>query len=132
MPTIDVSGFKQAVSELLGQYGERCVEAAQGAAKETAKEGAKKLKHPPSPINEKGKKSGEYRKHWTSKTEESRIGVSAIIYGNKPTYRLAHLLEFGHALRQGGRSPAIEHIKPVEDWVNKEAVEKLRKKVEAI
>ena len=40
--------------------------------------------------------------------------LAAVLY-NKTDGALTHLLEHGHALRQGGRSPAIVHIQPVED-----------------
>lgn len=130
MATVNVSGFRDAVMELLDKYVEGCTEVVTATVKETAKEGAAKLRRPPSPINPKGKKSGAYAKNWTHQAEEGRLSVNAVIYGKKPTYRLAHLLEHGHALRQGGRSPAIEHIKPVEDWAEEEAVKRIRRKIE--
>jgi hypothetical protein len=37
-----------------------------------------------------------------------------------------HLLEKGHALRNGGRARARVHVAPVQDWMNEE----LRKKIE--
>lgn len=131
MPTVKVGSFKKAVEELLDQYGEGCMEAITETAKETAKDAAKMLRQT-SPVNPKGKKSGAYAKNWTHQVEEGRLSVSAVVYGKKPTYRLAHLLEHGHALRQGGRSPAKVHIKPVEEWIDVEAVKRLKRKIEAI
>ena len=68
------------------------------------------------------KLSGKYAKHWTY----TRTGYCSYkIHVKKPHYRLTHLLENSHALRNGGRSKAIPHIGPVE----KEYVEKFRNKV---
>ena len=93
---------------------------------EVAKEATKKLKAT-SP-----KKSGTYRKGWRYKVEKGRLTVGATIYGEYGTYQLAHLLEHGHALRQGGRSRAIVHIKPVEEWAVDEAIDRTIERLEGM
>ena len=82
-----------------------------------AREAAKKLRQ----TSPKGA-TGEYAKHWTVKVETGRMMVGATVYGDSPTYRIAHLLEHGHAKRGGGRTSPIVHIKPVEEWAIDEAV----------
>lgn len=58
------------------------------------------------------KRSGRYAKNWKVK----KNGRSRTVYNGKPTYRVTHLLEYGHASRGGGRKVgAIPHIKPAED-----------------
>ena len=61
------------------------------------------------------KKSGDYAKSWIAKkVRESSHTLEMVVY-SRNKYQLAHLLEFGHALRQGGRTKAIPHIAPAEE-----------------
>ena len=66
-----------------------------------------------------------YSKNWRV---SDRSGTNYCDYyihnGNKnnPTYRLTHLLEYGHATRNGGRTRAFPHIKNVESWCKTEFV----------
>ena len=48
---------------------------------------------------------------------------------NKTNYRLTHLLEFGHNLKNGEKAKAIPHIRKVEEKMSKEFEEKLKKKI---
>ena len=59
-------------------------------------------------------RTGRYAKSWRAKTtKESATALEVTVYS--PTrYMLAHLLEFGHAKRGGGRVAAIPHIAPAE------------------
>ena len=60
-------------------------------------------------------RSGRYAKSWRRTKQASlRTGDSYRIH-NVKHYRLAHLLEYGHALWHGGRARAIPHIKPAEE-----------------
>ena len=60
-------------------------------------------------------KTGKYAKSWrTKKTKETSTELEVTVYS--PTrYMLAHLLEHGHAKRNGGRVRAIPHIAPAEE-----------------
>ena len=58
--------------------------------------------------------------------------VGATVYGKHGTYQLAHLLEYGHATRNGGRTGANEHIKPVEEWAVEEVQDQIMKAIEGI
>jgi hypothetical protein len=62
--------------------------------------------------------SGKYASGWKSTVEETRMGSTATLH-NAKVPGLPHLLEFGHALRGGGRAPGRVHIKPVEDELTK-------------
>lgn len=118
--------FKDVVGDYLNNtYYPQVVEAVTEVIPEVAKEAVKKLKSE-SP---KGK-TGEYAKKWTSKVETGRITVGATVYGNAPTYRLAHLLEYGHVKRGGkGRVGARPHIASVEEWATEEAYERIMYKI---
>ena len=59
-------------------------------------------------------KTGKYAKSWrTKKTKESSRVLEVTVY-SPSRYMLAHLLEHGHAKRNGGRVRAIPHIAPAE------------------
>lgn len=66
-----------------------------------------------SPVNKKGEKPGQYKKNWKVK-KAKRDGLllhEAVVYNDKPTYRLTHLLENGHIAANGKRVGKKPHIK---------------------
>lgn len=87
---------------------------AQEAVDITAKEAVKELKNAHPAGSGKYGSWNEYNKSWTimKNTVDKRHHRGRTIH-NKDHYRLTHLLEKGHALRQGGRSRAFPHIAPV-------------------
>lgn len=77
--------------------------------------------------NDSPYKTKEYKKGWKRKKTTSGGSVTYKIYNkNKPW--LAHLLEFGHVKRGGGRVEGKPHIRPNYD---KEAPE-LERRIKAI
>ena len=59
------------------------------------------------------KKTGKYAKSWAvKKTRETSDSIRVVVYSKR--YQLTHLLEFGHAMRGGGRTRAFPHIAPAE------------------
>lgn len=73
------------------------------------------------------KLTGDYANHWDRKKD----GENIIIYNKAPDYRLTHLLEFGHAKADGGRVAAHPHIRPVEEQVVNEYVDRVEKAVQS-
>lgn len=71
--------------------------------------------------------TGKYKKSWTVKTTKENANVMEVTVHSKNRYQLAHLLEFGHAKRGGGRARAFPHIAPAEEA----AAELLEREVEA-
>lgn len=109
--------FAEVIKGYLDAYNGLTAEALTTVIPKVAKESAQKLKSV-SP-----KQTGKYASGWTYKVETGRIKVGATVYGNKPTYRLAHLLEHGHLDRTGSRTVGqVEHIKDVEEWAIDEAI----------
>lgn len=115
--------IQRDVNAILGQYSAEVAAVASEVIREVARDAAKKLRQ------EAPKKTGEYAKGWTFKVVKGRISTVATVYGRSPTYRLAHLLEYGHAKRNGGRVEGIEHIKPVEEWAEKEAEDRIIRRI---
>ena len=121
---VDPSGFSIAMNKILDKYGDDVKEVTDRLVKRAGKEARDKLQQT-SP-----KKSGIYAKSWaTAEFESSALGAWVTVY-NKKKPGLAHLLEHGHALRNGGRTKAIPHIKPVEEEVKQELEKNLRQAIE--
>lgn len=57
------------------------------------------------------KDTGKYAKGWTSK-KSTKDGEYKQIVHNKDKPSLVHLLEFGHATMDGGRTEAQPHVQP--------------------
>ncbi|MEF2965037.1 HK97 gp10 family phage protein [Paenibacillus sp. M1] len=60
------------------------------------------------------KESGDYARGWTRKKIVVGGEIRYIVY-NKKKGSIAHLLEFGHAKRGGGRVSGKPHIRPSYD-----------------
>ena len=122
-----VSGFnfENVVDAELLKYTEAVAKATKEVIPKIAKEAAARIrKSAPRGY------SGDYSKSWTSMTEIDRLSAKATVYAKSPGYQIAHLLEHGHALRQGGRAKAIPHIKPVEEWAIEESEKRIREAIE--
>lgn len=110
--TTDLAG---EINKILEEYGDEVNTRMSEVVDKLARKGVKQLRAT-SPVDTGAPKSGSYAKGWTVETsgkKHRQLRCSATIYNKQPG--LPHLLENGHALRQGGRSPKIEHIKPVEN-----------------
>jgi len=114
------NAFAVEIMTALEEYKNDVGEAMQEVLPEVAKEAADMVKSgAPS-------RTGRYASGWRSKVEQSSIvSIEAVVFNSK-TPGLPHLLEFGHAKRNGGRTAAIPHIKPVEEWLKTEAAKRLQ------
>lgn len=121
---ITANELERTVMEMLNDYGDGCEDVLKEAVTKTAKSAQKELKKNGSFKS----RSGKYRKGWKTKIEETRLSVEGVVY-NASSPGLTHLLEFGHALQNGGRSKAYPHISTANDnaaeMLEKELIEKL-------
>lgn len=113
---VEISGLAEAINEQLSEYSRLSTEAVKHAVTK-AGESVRKDIGASAPV-----KSGRYAKSWrTKKTKESSTELEVTVYS--PTrYMLAHLLEHGHAKRNGGRVRAIPHIAPAEEAAEEQLV----------
>ena len=102
------------VERILTEYAEDTTKTVDDLAVEMAKKGAKALKGESAGAYGGGK----YSRGWKVTVEESRLGTTAVIHNTTPG--LPHLLEHGHAKRNGGRVAGRVHIAPVEEKIVEE------------
>lgn len=118
MTNISIDKLANEIVKSVQEYTIEVEEKVQQASDDVTKKGVKLLKQK-SP-----KLTGDYSKGWTRKKQ----GRGYIIH-NKTDYQLAHLLEYGHAKRGGGRVQARVHIRPIEEQIVEEFVEAVEKAV---
>lgn len=111
------------IQDVLAAYRNGVNTEIEAAKKETAQALVKELKKT-SP-----KRTGKYGKGWTYKKSGRTDSILFTVY-NKPEYRLTHLLEKGHAKRNGGRVSARVHIAPAEQKHLDAYIRKVRKAIE--
>lgn len=74
----------------------------------------------------------EYCKGWRLKKDKTGKNRYIVKVWNKTDYQLTHLLEFGHATRNGGRTRPQAHIRPTEEKYKKEFEKELKRKIGGI
>lgn len=125
MATIQPEKLTDEIQKILDEYGDEARAALNEAISETAKEAQTQLRQK----NQGRKIWKKYPKGWSVQIKAGRLDVEGIVY-NKDHYRLTHLLEFGHATRNGGRTAAFPHIEEVNAFAQKDVLERLREKLQ--
>lgn len=105
------------IAKAMSEYSAEIEDKIDGIAKDVVNEAVTELKAT-SP-----KRYGKYARNWRSKKNAK---ASYVVYNAAPTYRLTHLLEKSHILRNGGRSRSFKHIKPVEEKVNEQFEKRIK------
>ena len=124
---MNIVDLQAQVEQLLAEYGKQCSNVVNEAVHEVSKEALKKLK------KESPKRTGLYSKGWKVKKTDYKFAANDILYGKEAsTYAIAHLLEHGHAKRNGGRTAPMPHVAKVEDWARKELVDTVEKKLREV
>ena len=117
---VKVNQMAHVIMEGLQEYADLATDDLKAAVKKAGNE-AKKDIQANAPV-----KTGKYKGSWTVKTTKETSNAMEVVVHSKNRYQLAHLLEFGHAKRGGGRTRAFPHIAPAEA----KAEELLEKEVE--
>ena len=76
------------------------------------------------------KDTGDYAKSWAVKKRKETSNSLTLVVHSRNRYQLAHLLEFGHAKRGGGRVSAQPHIAAAEAKGMEQLEDEIRKALE--
>lgn len=121
MDRVRIDQMAHVIMEGLQEYADLATDDLKKAVKKAGDEAKKDIQNN-APV-----KTGAYKKSWTVKTTKETSNAMEVVVHSKNRYQLAHLLEFGHAKRGGGRTRAFPHIAPAEQ----RAAELLEREVEA-
>lgn len=119
-----------AVSEILADYAVEVEEVVKNAVDKTAKETVKVVQKEAEKVLGG---TGAYAKSWAQRKTpgKNRTGFfSRTVYSKPPFYRLAHLLENGHAKVNGGRVHGRPHISTAEDYATERLEELMTSGIE--
>lgn len=127
MSGVQVDEMADLIAEYMSNYTEVVNEEMKKAVDNVAKEVNKEIK---SHVTFK-QPTGDYVKSFRiKKTYEGRFSKTKTWYVAEPHYRLTHLLEYGHALVNGGRSKEFPHIKYGEELAERRMEELAKEAIE--
>ena len=116
-----IDQMAHVIMEGLQEYADLAIEDMKAAVKKAGNK-AKSDVQAGAPVM-----TGKYKKSWVVKTTKENANAMEVTVHSRNRYQLAHLLEFGHAKRGGGRTKAFPHIATAEAA----AAELLEREVEA-
>lgn len=111
---ISIGNFSSEILRQLDEYKDLTTDGVKAAVKKAGTTVRKQIKAT-APNN-----TGVYAKSWSVKTTRETSNALEVTVHSRNRYQLAHLLEFGHATRNGGRVPAQPHIAAAEEMGIKE------------
>ena len=122
--------LSKTVGKYLKEYGEEIIEDYKKEATDISKEALEELKRV-SPKDKKRKSEREkpYYKGWAIRTKSRGKDKYSKVIWNATNYQLTHLLEYGHATRNGGHVPAQPHIRSVEKKYKVKFVDNLERDI---
>lgn len=120
MPGVKIDDLDKEIMKSLNEYAGSAADEMKKAVKAASRTVRQEISaHAPAD-------TGAYAKSWTVKTQKENSSAIEQTVHSRNRYQLAHLLEKGHAKRNGGRVPAQPHIKPAEEKGKKQLVEDIR------
>lgn len=115
----EINNLANEIAEQVKLYTREVKEEIETAKQEVSKELVQDLKR------DSPEKTGSYRKGWKIKKEKRSNKIH-----NSTDYQLTHLLEKGHAKRNGGRVAAKIHIAPNEEKAIREFLDRIERAIE--
>lgn len=133
MGNISIADFVSKISEELADYQSSVVDKV--VAEET-KKSMKDLVEKTKATAPVGNRTKHYKdnissKVWNNKKSVSGLNYSELWYVKGSDYRLSHLLNNGHALRDGGRYAGTKFITKATDEVETAYLENIKKAIES-
>lgn len=111
---VDISELNEAITNSLEEYNRDVIEGVKKTTTQAMKDLVKSTKTT-APV---GNRTKHYKDNIASKTtDESMYGLTKTWYVRGSDYRLTHLLNNGHALRDGGRYPGTNFLGKAVDVV---------------
>lgn len=105
--------FTKEIEEALQEYSSIASDTLKKVIINAGKNAVKELKKTSPKGNYNG--GGAYAKSWKFKRiSDAPTSIKSVVYAGNGEYRLTHLLEKGHAKRNGGRTRAFPHIAKAE------------------
>lgn len=120
---VRIDGMAAAIMEGLTEYADLATNDLKAAVKKAGTTARKEIQaNAPSD-------TGTYAKSWSVKnTKETSNTLEVTVY-SRNRYQLAHLLEFGHAKRGGGRVAGKSHIAPAEEKAVSDLEQEIKRKL---
>jgi hypothetical protein len=116
-----MKNFTAQITDAMQQYTGILSDDIEAAIKDVGKQTVKKVKSL-SPV-----RTGTYKKGWTSQVEKRAGSITVTVHNKR--YQLTHLLENGHKTKSGGKTKALPHIAPAEEYAEAEAMKAIEKAV---
>ena len=117
---IQIDQLADTVMRELENYAETTTDGVKAAVKKAANTVKKEISAT-APV-----RTGKYAKSWATKITGENSHAIEITVHSRNRYQLAHLLEHGHAKRNGGRVAARPHIAAAEQC----GIEELEREIE--
>lgn len=121
---VSINALADAIMDTLEEYADIAAEDVKQAVKDAGDVVKNDIRsHAP-------KDTGDYAKSWAVKKMKETSSSLTVAVHSRNRYQLAHLLEFGHARRGGGRVAARPHIASAEQKGMEYLEEEIRKALE--
>ena len=121
---VQIGDLADAIRETLEDYADLAAEDVKRAVREAGDTVRDEIcTHAP-------KDTGDYAKSWAVKKRKETSNSLTLVVHSRNRYQLAHLLEFGHAKRGGGRVSARPHIAAAEEKGMEQLEDEIRKALE--
>lgn len=122
--TIKIDQLDTEIQSIFSAFSHSVNTAVDKASETVSKKAIKKLRQA-SP-------TGHSKKHYKNSWKTKKKSDGTVVYNEQ--YQLTHLLENGHNIVINGEvrgySPPVKHIAPVDEWVQQEFPEELKRQVE--
>lgn len=121
---VSLNELAPAVSAALKDYGTVAAQQVKKAVEEVAQDCRRDIQ------NRSPKRTGRYRRGWKVVTVYDGPLGRTLRVQNSTSYQLSHLLEYGHAKRDGGRVDGKPHIRPAEERAARDLPRKIEEALE--